>query len=137
MNDILKLIECPICFEIYSQPRILTNCGHTFCTNCINSQIIINRNNIKCFVCNQSTILINENINSLKINYMFMAIIDYIKNNHDIENIDKYIKNIRNINNNPKSIHLEHLQDTNNDNRCCGRLSYYSLSRCFNERNEE
>tara|TARA_Y100001978_G_scaffold22882_1_gene19124 strand:- start:68 stop:472 length:405 start_codon:yes stop_codon:yes gene_type:complete len=134
MTDILQLIECPICFEIYNQPRILTNCGHTFCTKCIKSHINLQQANIKCFICNQSTKINRLGINSLKINYMFMSLIEYIKNRQHIENLDSVIKNI----NNSSSIVLsDDMKDINIDNSCCSRRTCYSLSRCMDRRNEE
>jgi len=131
MSDILQLIECSVCLEIYKQPRILTECGHTFCTECINLHINKKNKSIRCFVCNQLTKLNNQNINSLKINYMFMAIIEYIKNKNNIKNLDIFIKNINSKSNNVLS------NDINTDNSCCNRGSCYSLLRCMDRRNEE
>ena len=131
MSEILQLIECSVCLEIYKQPRILTNCGHTFCSECINLHINKQNNHIRCFVCNQITKLNHLDINSLKINYMFMAIIEYIKNKNNIKNIDNFIKNC----NNTSNIVLPN--DVNTDNSCCNRRICYSLTRCMDRREEE
>ncbi|XP_041457244.1 tripartite motif-containing protein 59-like [Lytechinus variegatus] len=28
-------LSCPLCFEIFDEPTILTSCGHTFCRKCL------------------------------------------------------------------------------------------------------
>jgi len=33
-KQLRNITECPICMEVYVDPRVLT-CGHTFCLKCI------------------------------------------------------------------------------------------------------
>lgn len=33
-TDIDDLLQCPICLEIFDQPKVL-DCQHTFCSNCL------------------------------------------------------------------------------------------------------
>ena len=54
-NRIQKLINCPKCKTIYQNPLMCTNCGSTFCENCI-----INKS--KCESCNEKKIEYKENI---------------------------------------------------------------------------
>lgn len=86
MNKINStILECPICFDYYEDPRILTNCGHTLCTKCIIDLISTNTDNIDaylyidCPTCSETTIIKNGDIGSLKINYTVSSIIDSLK----------------------------------------------------------
>ena len=47
--DLVALFECPICFESYRDPRILT-CGHQFCYQCL-TPLIRNHGNQKYITC--------------------------------------------------------------------------------------
>ncbi|XP_022337744.2 uncharacterized protein LOC111133561 [Crassostrea virginica] len=50
VND---LIVCPICFEVYREPKSLPNCLHTFCKSCIKSYSVtsVNKNSKNTFEC--------------------------------------------------------------------------------------
>lgn len=48
MND--SLTECTICFKIFTNPYILTTCGHSFCYDCITQTKKLN-NKITCPIC--------------------------------------------------------------------------------------
>jgi len=79
------ILECPICFDYYEDPRILTNCGHTLCTKCIIDIISTNTENIDsylyidCPTCSETTKIENVDISSLKINYTVSSIIDSLQ----------------------------------------------------------
>tara|TARA_B100001094_G_C18156653_1_gene786847 strand:+ start:1582 stop:1983 length:402 start_codon:yes stop_codon:yes gene_type:complete len=133
MSQLSQLIECPICFDICNQPRMLTNCGHTFCTKCLKSNLNITTTHIKCFLCNQNTKLINNDINSLKINYMFMSIVEYIKNLDNLDNLDE----IKDKNKKNKTIILSNQENNDNEIRCCSRQYCATLSQCMNRRHNE
>jgi hypothetical protein len=46
LEEMDKHIECPICYEnVPMEDAFLTNCGHTFCINCINSHL---KSDVKC-----------------------------------------------------------------------------------------
>ena len=47
-NLISKILECPICFEEMSQPKMLP-CQHTFCLKC--TQKVATRNQVQCVLC--------------------------------------------------------------------------------------
>lgn len=86
MNSNIDLIlECPICLSIFDTPRILTECGHTFCSNCIIT-ILNNQDleSIKCPVCNiKSNLDPDLKIRTFKKNYLIQDIInEYNKPNN-------------------------------------------------------
>lgn len=47
------LVNCPICFEIFEEPLILSNCAHTVCSQCVNNLIrtSTSRRTLVCPVC--------------------------------------------------------------------------------------
>ena len=49
-NNKIISIECPICMEIYTYPLILSGCGHTMCSTCI-EMMYIEQKVMTCPVC--------------------------------------------------------------------------------------
>lgn len=73
-------LECPVCIEILNNPRILTCCGHTLCSNCI---ILISKKNknqftLECPVCLKVTNY-TDSIENLNKNYTLNNIIEDLK----------------------------------------------------------
>lgn len=130
MNEnILKYIECPICLEIYNKPRILTNCGHTFCSKCIilhisnPINIINNHVHIECFICKKKTEILND-INSLKLNYTLISLIDHISK-------QKYIETLIS-----KSLPINDSDILESKSCCSNSRICNSLLQCMNRRDE-
>lgn len=83
-NNLLeRKLECPVCLDMLDNPRILTECGHSLCTNCI--ILIVSRNFdsenliIECPTCLKKT-EIKDDISCLKINYSLQDVIESFKN---------------------------------------------------------
>lgn len=83
-NNLKRQLECPVCLDILKEPRILTNCGHSLCTNCIilliskkdyNDNIVV-----ECPICLKNTEIEND-ISFLKINYSLLDVINTIEDN--------------------------------------------------------
>ena len=90
-------LECPVCFDILNNPRILTNCGHTLCSKCI---ILISKKHNNNFTLECPTCLsiteYTDNIDSLNKNYALNSIIEDIKSE---KNISKSL---------PEEVYLKH-----------------------------
>ena len=92
-------LECPVCIDILNNPRILTNCGHTLCSECI---ILIskkknNKFTLECPTCLRITEY-TESIDDLNKNYTLNNIIEDIKSEENISQSfpkQKYFKKIR------------------------------------------
>ncbi len=70
-------LECAVCLDILSDPRILTSCGHTLCSECISliSQKDENKYSVICPYCSQNTYY-EDNIDNLNKNYSLSSIIE-------------------------------------------------------------
>ena len=85
-DDLRRKLECPVCLDILDRPRILTNCGHSLCTNCI--ILIVSKNSfndkmsIECPTCLIKSEI--TGISSLKINYSLLDIIESMDNDENI-----------------------------------------------------
>lgn len=44
-------VNCPICFEIFKEPLILRNCGHSVCSQCVDSLIKASTSRRRTLVC--------------------------------------------------------------------------------------
>jgi len=69
MNLLSDSVECPVCLKLYCNPLILTNCGHTFCAQCVHG--VTRDEHVKCPMCNTETPLV-----SAKCNYALQAVIE-------------------------------------------------------------
>jgi len=80
-SKIDDLLQCPICLEIYHDPKVL-DCQHTFCANCLKVHLssISTRfntaNAIDCPICRRRSNLLNNSIDSLPGNYIVRDIIE-------------------------------------------------------------
>ena len=98
-KNIKRHLECPVCLDILKEPRILTNCGHSLCTNCIILLISKKEYNenivIECPICLKNT-EIKEDISFLKINYSLLDVINTIEDNKIIHSCPEksYMSNI-------------------------------------------
>ena len=81
-NAFLQNLECAICLDVFEEPRILTNCGHTLCHQCIVSMLKRNKNDntlsIICPTCFKETKLVNNDIKCLKINFQLLTVLDTV-----------------------------------------------------------
>lgn len=73
-------MECQICFETFDSknfiPKLLTNCGHSFCNICI-QRLINNKKYIICPICREQTKL--NSYKEVPTNYSIIEIIDKSK----------------------------------------------------------
>ncbi|CAF1497665.1 unnamed protein product [Adineta ricciae] len=75
------LLQCPICLEIFYDPKVL-DCQHTFCANCLkvhvaaSARMFSTSNAVDCPICRRRTNLINNSIDSLPGNYIVRDIIE-------------------------------------------------------------
>ncbi|XP_078311137.1 E3 ubiquitin-protein ligase Midline-1-like [Crassostrea virginica] len=85
-QQVNELIICPICFEVYREPKSLPNCLHTFCKSCIKTYSVtaVNKNSnfnntFECPVCRacyHDVIDCNKWVENLPNNYLIVSLID-------------------------------------------------------------
>lgn len=91
MSLLSNSVECPVCLKLYSEPRILTNCGHTFCHKCI-SRVTL-QGLIRCPLCAVETPVL-----STKNNYALQELLETLASHktelrvifQDVEELDNY-----------------------------------------------
>eukprot|EP00002_Diphylleia_rotans_P005964 TRINITY_DN151_c1_g2_i2.p1 TRINITY_DN151_c1_g2~~TRINITY_DN151_c1_g2_i2.p1 ORF type:complete len:178 (-),score=47.24 TRINITY_DN151_c1_g2_i2:729-1262(-) len=80
-DDLPEGLQCPLCFELYDDPRILT-CGHSFCRQCIDSwQRRSNPNvqdRVSCPICRGETLYTQGEILPPR-NYALQAYVEHQK----------------------------------------------------------
>ena len=78
----VQSIECPICFEIYRDPRVL-KCGHTICRPCLTSCLI--QEHFTCPICRLH--LPSDNIDCIPKNFNLVSLLPEflkLKKDHEI-----------------------------------------------------
>ena len=136
--ELKRQLECPICLNNYISPRILTKCGHTICENCLNLLLKSNEFAI-CPLCHtKSYFKKEEGIESFKLNYSLMGIIDNINefiHENKKQNINKILSksvpdNFNYFNKNINIIDFKEIDEIesidnepidNNLNCCCAK----------------
>jgi hypothetical protein len=74
VNEIEKILECPICLDILKEPKLLS-CQHTFCLSpCLEN--IIENNEIKCPECRKIHSLSVQGVADLKTNITIQRILN-------------------------------------------------------------
>lgn len=75
LNDVnvVKSLECPVCLDIYEQPKFLS-CGHIVCQGCVHKMIISRmrelKDSVNCPACNVATVITAD---GLKTNYSLVG----------------------------------------------------------------
>ncbi|CAO4368707.1 unnamed protein product [Caenorhabditis nigoni] len=76
-------LECKICSESYTEssriPRILKECGHTVCQECVQKLLNSQRNHIFCPFCMRATV-VTGSADSLPKNYEALEMLEWQKN---------------------------------------------------------
>ena len=121
-ESVTKLLECSICFEQMSIPKVLP-CQHTFCLNCLkrtadsaqtpspdlilnNSVTIISFKNICCAICRKKHKVPNEGVKGFPNNLTLMTLIDSMK-----YSANKKRKKANVPKNSPKKQRIEYVLD--------------------------
>ena len=87
IKDVEKdLLHCGVCFEKFTStgeclPRILTNCGHTYCSKCLR-EMNQRHGRLKCPSCRvETTLKRGTNIEFLQTNYQTVQLLDVTERN--------------------------------------------------------
>ena len=80
-SEQFDLCFCEVCLDnmLDKQPRMLL-CHHSFCTDCLNK--LIKESSILCPTCRENTPVLNNDVNSLKINFMLQKFKNYLDRIH-------------------------------------------------------
>jgi hypothetical protein len=73
MTSVLASLECPICLQLYSSPRVLTNCGHSLCTSCIDV-LSTTPSMVECPLCETATYY--ARVEDMQLNFALLGILE-------------------------------------------------------------
>ncbi len=77
-----NVITCPVCLKHFDQPRILKECSHTFCFQCIQQMASKNNGRFECP--KQDGITIEPNaINTLLVNEALRKLVELVGERSD------------------------------------------------------
>ncbi|XP_071480878.1 uncharacterized protein [Diadema setosum] len=78
---ITQKLECPICLNIYKEPRTLP-CSHTFCKRCLTGLLRSQPGKVKlpCPVCKQVTAVPTGDVSQLQVHKTLNALVDDVQN---------------------------------------------------------
>eukprot|EP00057_Strongylocentrotus_purpuratus_P001026 XP_001190337.3 PREDICTED: E3 ubiquitin-protein ligase TRIM33-like [Strongylocentrotus purpuratus] len=79
-NVIVQSLECPVCLNTFTDPKILS-CSHTYCKTCLNNLLEFYGNDqmLRCPVCRAETQVQNQDVNKLPTNLALKSLIEDVK----------------------------------------------------------
>eukprot|EP00057_Strongylocentrotus_purpuratus_P011036 XP_011665510.1 PREDICTED: tripartite motif-containing protein 2-like [Strongylocentrotus purpuratus] len=89
-NVIAQSLECPVCLNTFTDPRILS-CSHTYCKACLDNLLECHGNDqmLRCPVCRAETQVPNQDVRKLPANLALKSLIEDVKNQHQFCSICK------------------------------------------------
>ena len=77
-NSISRILECPICFQQMSEPKMLP-CRHTFCLTCLKKMAAMKK--IQCALCQRKHELPKNGVKGLSRNETVFALLEHCAKN--------------------------------------------------------
>ena len=109
MSLLSNSVECPVCLKLYSEPLILTNCGHTFCRTCISR--VTSQGLIRCPLCAVETPVL-----STKNNYALQELLDTLASHKtELQVIFTDVESLNEIRAKPRQVEFGFVLP-----QCCG-----------------
>ena len=81
MKSIITSLECPVCLQLYSKPRVLTSCGHSICTLCIEKLSSV-PSVIECPICKEHTHY--ASVEDIHVNFTLLGVIEEVLKNEAV-----------------------------------------------------
>ncbi|XP_030847012.1 uncharacterized protein LOC105443699 [Strongylocentrotus purpuratus] len=82
-NVIAQSLECPVCLNTFTDPKILP-CSHTYCKTCLENLLECHGNDqmLRCPVCRAETQVPNQEVSKLPANLALRSLIEDMKNQY-------------------------------------------------------
>ncbi|XP_030845759.1 tripartite motif-containing protein 45-like [Strongylocentrotus purpuratus] len=89
-NVIAQSLECPVCLNTFTDPKILS-CSHTYCKTCLDNLLECHGNDqmLRCPVCRAETQVPNHDVSKLPANLALKSLIEDVKNHYHFCSICK------------------------------------------------
>ncbi|XP_070549392.1 tripartite motif-containing protein 2-like [Ptychodera flava] len=77
-----QFLQCPICIERFSNPKLLPKCGHIVCLTCLNGIVSQNYGRLKCPICrvDNSSFIRGKGVDGLPDSFTTNALIEFVEN---------------------------------------------------------
>ncbi|XP_011680029.2 RING finger protein 207-like [Strongylocentrotus purpuratus] len=82
-NVIAQSLECPVCLNTFTDPKILS-CSHTYCKTCLDNLLECHGNDqmLRCPVCRAETQVPNQDVGKLPANLALKSLIEDVTNQY-------------------------------------------------------
>eukprot|EP00057_Strongylocentrotus_purpuratus_P007326 XP_011661800.1 PREDICTED: tripartite motif-containing protein 59-like [Strongylocentrotus purpuratus] len=82
-NVIAQSLECPVCLNTFTDPKILS-CSHTYCKTCLDNLLECHGSDqmLRCPVCRAETKVPNQDVSKLPANLALKPLIEDVKNQY-------------------------------------------------------
>eukprot|EP00057_Strongylocentrotus_purpuratus_P019763 XP_011674237.1 PREDICTED: tripartite motif-containing protein 45-like [Strongylocentrotus purpuratus] len=82
-NAIAQSLECPVCLNTFTDPKILS-CSHTYCKTCLDNLLEYHGNDqmLRCPVCRAETKVPNQDVSKLPANLALKSLIDDVRDQY-------------------------------------------------------
>ena len=82
-NVIAQSLECPVCLNTFTDPKILS-CSHTYCKACLDNLLECHGNDqmLRCPICRAETKVPNQNVSKLPANLALKSLIEDVKHQY-------------------------------------------------------
>ena len=82
MKKVTGYLNCPICYELYKQPKYLT-CYHSYCEECLVKLVV--QSNITCPECRKTSVVPSGGVKQLPNNFFINRLLDEIALKRKVE----------------------------------------------------
>jgi len=98
-SDMVSVAEqefsCPICLDLFEEPKCLPNCAHNVCGRCLEGMEKLENNSIECPVCRVKSMIPKDGIAAFPKNHLLVRLIEHTPGLKEKQTIEEVMKNCK------------------------------------------
>ena len=98
-SDMVSVAEqefsCPICLDLFEEPKCLPNCAHNVCGRCLEGMDKLENNSIECPVCRVESMIPKDGIAAFPKNHLLVRLIEHTPGLKEKQAIEEVMKNCK------------------------------------------